>query len=190
MAPRSTEQFEEMKRQKRRLILDTAMLLFAGEGFYKTSIDRIAREAGISKGLMYNYFRSKEDLIRAIVMEGAAEIMELFDRNKDGYLTRDEMIYFIEGAFESLKSKGIYWKLYLSIISQPQVMKLFGHELINLIYPTMQIMKEYFREQGREDPEAEALIFGSMIDGLALNYAADPDHFPIDRIKKIIIERF
>ncbi|HRW21852.1 MAG TPA: helix-turn-helix domain-containing protein, partial [Bacteroidales bacterium] len=63
MSPRTPEQFEEIRLSKHKLILDTAMKLFASSGYHNTSISKIAKEAGISKGLIYNYFDSKEDLL-------------------------------------------------------------------------------------------------------------------------------
>ena len=55
MAPRTEQQFEEIRESKKKLILETALELFASEGFHTTPISRIASEAGISKGLLYNY---------------------------------------------------------------------------------------------------------------------------------------
>ncbi|OGO18213.1 MAG: hypothetical protein A2Z02_03685 [Chloroflexi bacterium RBG_16_48_7] len=48
-------------------LLNTALKVFASKGYNKTSIKDLAREAGISQGLMYHYFTSKEDLLMATV---------------------------------------------------------------------------------------------------------------------------
>ena len=53
---------EEKKKQRQMDILKTALGLFSKKGYYATSIDDITREAGISKGLVYNYFKSKEEI--------------------------------------------------------------------------------------------------------------------------------
>ena len=53
---------DEKKKQRQRDILKTALKLFSQKGYYATSIDDITREAGISKGLIYNYFKSKEEI--------------------------------------------------------------------------------------------------------------------------------
>ena len=67
--PRSIEQYEAIRKEKRELILDTALSLFAENGFHQTSIEQIARKAGISKGLTYNYFESKELLLQAVLQK-------------------------------------------------------------------------------------------------------------------------
>jgi AcrR family transcriptional regulator len=56
-------QAEERKWQ----IVDTALAVFASKGFKGTSIKDIAETAGISQGLMYHYFPSKEALLTAII---------------------------------------------------------------------------------------------------------------------------
>jgi len=54
MTPRTEQQYEEIRKSKKKLILDTALELFATEGYYPTSISKIAERARISKGLIYN----------------------------------------------------------------------------------------------------------------------------------------
>lgn len=48
-------------------IIETSTELFSKNGFDSTSIDEIAREAGINKALIYYYFKSKEDILDQIV---------------------------------------------------------------------------------------------------------------------------
>lgn len=54
---------------KRRQIIDGACRVFLAQGFDAASMGAIAREAGVSKGTLYVYFRSKEELFEAIVEE-------------------------------------------------------------------------------------------------------------------------
>lgn len=49
--------------QKKKLIIDEAVKLFAQKGYHAASIQEIADQCGISKGSFYTYFKSKEDLI-------------------------------------------------------------------------------------------------------------------------------
>ncbi|MCD4747239.1 MAG: TetR family transcriptional regulator C-terminal domain-containing protein [Bacteroidales bacterium] len=51
------------------------------------------------------------------------------------------------------------------------------------------IISNFFKTKGIKKPEAEAKLFGAIIDGLSLNYIVDPDNFPIDTIKDILIEK-
>lgn len=48
---------------KEEIIIQAAMLNFSRFGFKKTSVDDIAKDAGVGKGTIYNYFKSKEELL-------------------------------------------------------------------------------------------------------------------------------
>ena len=56
-------------------ILQAAENLFAKEGYVKTSVESIIKEAGIAKGTFYYYFKAKEDILEALV-EQVAEKLE------------------------------------------------------------------------------------------------------------------
>ena len=68
MSPRTKEQFDEIRTGSKARIMQAALEVFSEEGFDKASISKIAGRAGVSKGLMYNYFKSKEELIKTIFM--------------------------------------------------------------------------------------------------------------------------
>ena len=54
---------------KRRLIVDTAIRVFAEKGYHETRISDIAREAQIAYGLVYHYFKNKEEILDTIFLE-------------------------------------------------------------------------------------------------------------------------
>jgi AcrR family transcriptional regulator len=71
---------------KRRQILDGARSLFLAQGFDAASMNAIAHAAGVSKGTLYVYFKSKEELFEAIVEEqckAQAEQIFAFDEDPD-----------------------------------------------------------------------------------------------------------
>ncbi len=59
---------------RRRQLLELGAELFAKHSFAELSMARIAREAGISKALLYHYFPSKQDYFVATLQQGAEEI--------------------------------------------------------------------------------------------------------------------
>jgi AcrR family transcriptional regulator len=54
---------------KRRLILDAAVRVFARQGFHRTRVADIADEAGVAYGLVYHYFRSKDEVLDELFLE-------------------------------------------------------------------------------------------------------------------------
>jgi TetR/AcrR family transcriptional regulator, fatty acid metabolism regulator protein len=54
---------------KRRQILDAAVRVFARQGFHQTRVSDIADEAGVAYGLVYHYFRSKDEVLNELFVE-------------------------------------------------------------------------------------------------------------------------
>jgi AcrR family transcriptional regulator len=190
MAPKTSEQYEEIREQRRQQIMNAALQLFAANGFANTSISRIAAKAKISKGLMYNYFSSKDDLLQAIFEKGFKEMFDMFDPNQDGVLTREEFIAFINGTFKLMDTKRDFYKLYFALMMQPSVWKKFKFSLNDIIEPFLRLMEEYYRKKGSENPRSEAVMVGAMLDGIGFNFVYNPDLYPLEEVKKLVIERF
>jgi AcrR family transcriptional regulator len=63
-------------RDKRELILDAALAVFSRQGVFATRIADIAAEAGVAYGLVYHYFRNKEEILNTIFEERWARVTE------------------------------------------------------------------------------------------------------------------
>src|SRR5204862_8240691 len=61
---------------KRRLILDAAVRVFARKGYHSSRVGDIAEEAGVAHGVLYHYFRSKEELLEAIFRETWRDVLD------------------------------------------------------------------------------------------------------------------
>jgi TetR/AcrR family fatty acid metabolism transcriptional regulator len=61
---------------KRRLILDAAVRVFAHKGYHTSRVGDIAEEAGVAHGLLYHYFRSKEELLETISRETWRDVLD------------------------------------------------------------------------------------------------------------------
>ena len=55
--------------RRRRQIIDAALALFGARGYYTVTIKDIARKAGISPGLIYQYFNTKEDVLLLVLLD-------------------------------------------------------------------------------------------------------------------------
>ena len=68
-----------VRRDKRALILDAAIKVFARKGYHGCRVSDIAREADIAYGLVYHYFTNKEEILRTIFEERWSGFLELVD---------------------------------------------------------------------------------------------------------------
>ncbi len=80
MSPRNEEQNAQIKDERREQILSAALKVFARRGFAATKISDIVAQGGISHGLVYHYFKSKEDIFyellhRALSTSGESLLM-------------------------------------------------------------------------------------------------------------------
>ncbi|MBU6469910.1 MAG: TetR family transcriptional regulator [Gammaproteobacteria bacterium] len=66
MRPRSRAVSDEQKAERRSTILQTALTAFADTAYDELTMDRIAADAGLAKGTLYLYFRSKEEVFLAL----------------------------------------------------------------------------------------------------------------------------
>jgi len=62
--------------QKRLKIITAAAELFAAQPFHKVLLSEVAEAAGVGKGTLYTYFKSKEDLYLSVLYSGFAELIE------------------------------------------------------------------------------------------------------------------
>lgn len=190
MAPRTSQQFEEIRQERRAEILDAALHLFAEEGYDRASVSKLASRAGISKGLMYNYFSSKEEVLKTIVVEMFREVMDRMGFHGDPEITHEQFVRFVEVGMDMALENPQRWKLYMNLTLQPGVLQVFLAELMPAMQPWLVSMTKYFVDKGYEDPVAVMRIFTAMVDGIQLHIIMDPKGFPIERAKKIIIEQF
>ena len=63
---------------KRRLILDAAVRVFARRGYHGSRVGDIATEAGVAHGLLYHYFSSKDEVLETVFRENFGELLERF----------------------------------------------------------------------------------------------------------------
>jgi len=67
MAKRKTLKWERRPDQRPRELLEAALAVFAQHGYRNTRLDDVAEAAGVTKGAIYHYFDTKEDLLRSVI---------------------------------------------------------------------------------------------------------------------------
>jgi TetR/AcrR family transcriptional regulator, fatty acid metabolism regulator protein len=77
---------------KRALILEAAVRVFARKGYHAARVGDIAAEAGVAHGLLYHYFDSKEKLLESIFRETWAELLAALEKVEDEVRPADEQL--------------------------------------------------------------------------------------------------
>ncbi|MBU2550211.1 MAG: TetR/AcrR family transcriptional regulator [Proteobacteria bacterium] len=97
MTPR--EENHEARQEKQAAIFDAACRVIREKGFHQARMADIAREAGISYGLVYHYFGSKSELFDALVEEWFSAVEILLDRGLDRFETIEEKLGAVADFF-------------------------------------------------------------------------------------------
>jgi AcrR family transcriptional regulator len=80
---------------KRRIILDAAVRVFARQGFNGCRVSDIADEAGVAYGLVYHYFRSKDEVLDTLFLERWNVLLEAIRETDRQEITPREKLYAI-----------------------------------------------------------------------------------------------
>ena len=191
MATKAKKRFKEMRKRSEEKILNTALELFATNGYKNTSISEIARKAEISKGLMYNYFESKQALLRAIVTKAITEGHDLIQHAMEDYASPIlELEHLVLDTFEHVKNNFQFWKLLTSLSHQQDIMTSVQDLIEAEKNWSIQKGVELFTKLKAPNPKQSAFLLGAAMDGIMLHYIHMGDDYPIDAMAKSLIETF
>jgi hypothetical protein len=80
-----------------------------------------------------------------------------------------------------------HFRLWFAVFTQPQVMALVMDDLFKKAGPVMQRMQQYYENKGFENPVAQMRFASAIIDGIQMHIMLDPDNFPVEEVRKILI---
>jgi AcrR family transcriptional regulator len=179
MPPRSTEANLRMRSESRARIVEHALRLFAQNGYDRTSVAMIARSAGVAQGLLYNYFESKDALLRAIFEQSVADVQESFAEAEALGTPRERIERLVRASFAIVRRHEAFWRLSYGVRMQAAVLETLGGAVAGWASEIRRRLKEYFAEAGSHQPALEAALLFALIDGISQHYVLDPEHYPL-----------
>lgn len=188
--PKSPAQFEKIRTDRKAAILDAALHVFAEEGYHSASISKVSKYAGVSKGLMYNYFSSKEELLDQLIGDLLDEEIKIAIEIVKEEFTSETFKKFIKYTVEALKAKPKLWKLYFSLGTQSEITSIVEKRFAKEQIEIQQKLLTFFTEQGHEDPSLQLQFFYTTFGGLKVSYIMHPETYPIEKIETLIIKHF
>jgi len=189
--PRTKKQYQEIRKISKQKILDAALEVFAKQGYHSSTVNAIAKTAGISKGLLYNYFKSKDDVLKELMIGMMEALMfEIMPLRPGEKFKKKDIVNFINAGIDLVLAKPYYWKLYFSIALQPEVMAMVFDKMMEMVQPYLSAMTEFYREKGIEHPEVMMRYLSAVMDGIQFHCMIDPKTFPAEEVKKLLIKQF
>ena len=172
---------EDLSEERQKQILDAAITEFAQHGFHATRMEDIARAAGLSKGAVYLYYKSKDAIITALLrtmfaweLRGARAIMEAEGSAADRLLA---ITCMLAEEFERMAvAMPILLEFYAVAFRQSAV-----REYLSQMYEEFRAPLARLIQQGIERgefravaPADVALTWIALVEGLALLWALNP----------------
>jgi len=116
-------------------LLAAALDLFVEKGFAATRVDEVARRAGVSKGTLFLYFPSKEELFKAVVRENISGRFAEWDEEINQFegSTRDMLHYCLHSWWERIgatKASGIPKLMMSEAHNFPELASFYQREVI------------------------------------------------------------
>lgn len=135
---------EAKKRKTKKAILAAAVELFSIHGFEKTSISQLAKTAGIGKGTVYSYFKTKQDLLLAFCEDEIEYIHEQLSQktNQDAPVL-DQLVTIFLAEFEYVTRNPEFGRLYMQEMVFPRKLLAEKHKegenkFFEMIFPILQ----------------------------------------------------
>jgi AcrR family transcriptional regulator len=182
---------------KRRMILDAAIRVFAQRGFHHCRVSDVADEAGVAYGLVYHYFGSKEEILNQLFSERWQLMLDaIAEIDRQDVPARDKLYMVASFIIDSYHHEPDLMKVI--IVEVTRAANTFGREHLDKIreaYGMIAAIVESARADGsfKEDISAEfaAMCFYGAIEqllsGWIFGYLPTTDE-EFERAKSLVVE--
>ncbi len=172
MCPKVTSRYKTDIRER---IVQSAIECFSKYGFDRTRMDDISQTANLSKGTLYLYFKSKEDLFYAICENNLKvlkeQLSQIFVTTKDDLLFDAEQFYDNLHKLEKRGNEKVFFEIVAESSRNPKLQRILYEQRTKIFdvvkeYLDLQVQKGFFRK----DIDTEAIASGlvALYNGLAV----------------------
>ncbi len=196
MSPKVSEAHLEQRRQQ---ILDAAVACFSQHGFHEATLADICERAGLSRGAVYHYFKSKEAIIDGIRERSTGEYEPLWATLAGEGGIRQRLAEFERFAFENMTAPGAEQAnrlgilLWAEALLDPRILR-GQREVMSELRERMTATIAEAQQRGELDPDLDAAHVGHVLVGAVLGFqiqrAWDPEldpHAAADVIESLLL---
>ncbi|MCH7594434.1 MAG: TetR/AcrR family transcriptional regulator [Chloroflexi bacterium] len=181
MSPKVSEQHLEDRRNQ---IVDAAVRRFSRDGFHQTTMDDICAEAEMSKGALYGYFGSKEDIVAAMYERSINQETSMMEGVLDQSGPVAVLVDLADGIYAKLADPAardgyrLAVQLWAEAMTNPRIYELQMQEF-DLWFPVISRIIAEGQRRGEInedlDPELVPRVVGAMFMGIVLQKSWDAD---------------
>lgn len=171
-------------------ILQTALALFAEQGYDRTPTQQIARAAGVSEGLIFRHYGSKDGLLKAIIEAGLGQIADSMAPYAEDMPPVEAIAEHIRRSFTLLRAHELFWRFVQRVRFQPAVQEIAARQIQQVNQFIVARLTAQFEKAGVSQPQQEALILFALIDGITIHYLDDPGAYPLESVQQLLIQKY
>jgi TetR/AcrR family fatty acid metabolism transcriptional regulator len=171
------------KNNKKELIINAAIRIFAQKGFYTANVADVAKEAGVADGTIYLYFKSKDDLLISLFETKMEEILQRFSSLlKSEQRADDKLRQFIQLYFKMIQEdRNLAEVFQVELRQSSKFLKDYHNQkfidFLNLIGDIIHLgQKEGIFKTDVSIHSMKLIIFGAL-DELARQWILADDHY-------------
>jgi AcrR family transcriptional regulator len=189
MAPHTDSPARMSAEQRREQLLDATKTIVDRSGFHAVSIEAVAREAGITRPVVYGHFEDLSGLLEALVERESARALAQLARVLPTDLAagdpRDQLLGGLRGYLRAAEADPVTWRLVLMPPEgAPDVLR--EHIARGRAAVVAQLAEAVRPGLGQDraspDPELTAMTFSSLSDDAARLLLTEPERFPVERL--------
>jgi AcrR family transcriptional regulator len=181
----------DVSEERKLQIIEAAVSVFAREGFDKARMDDIADKAGLSKGALYWYFKSKDAIILAILDSMFNREISRIRKMVDVDLPAREMLkVYIDSVTEDLVAMKPIMPILFEFLAMAFRQKRIRKSIQKYLWDFMEVTEPVIQrgiDKGEficVDPSEASQTLGAIFEGSILLWSYDPDKIDV----KVLIE--
>ncbi len=179
----------EYREEAKNRILEAALQEFSEKGFYQTTMDDVARRVGVSKGALYLYFNSKEELFKGIYEKAPQILGDLIRSSFKGNNFNESFSQIFDGLMKQYAANpGLSFEIFAEATRNPGLKKVLRtnyDEYVNVMVSFLKEQKQQGHSTRDQDLHALAQAMISLWNGMEALLVVG---YPVAEVKRAWLE--
>jgi AcrR family transcriptional regulator len=177
--------------RRREQLLDVTKAIVGADGFHAVSIERVAREAGVTRPIVYGHFSDLPGLLHALVdreaMRALVQLAEILPREGARGDPRELLLVALRGYLEAVRADPVTWTLVLMPPegAPPLLRERIAQGRVAAVEQLARLAGPGLAPSGRAvppDAELTAQSLSALADDWARLILTEPERYPIERL--------
>ena len=169
-------------------LFDSAMALFESQGYFATTVEQITAEAGVSKGLVYNYFNSKEELLIGLIEDATSRMASVAGTLEPQGPVEESIELFINRFFDFLQTEKRFLKLQLTLLLMPELKDIVAEPQRQRSELLLEQLSSWLKKSNIPRAKKKARLLLALLDGVALHFLCIYERYPLSSMKKQFVQ--